>query len=78
MKNQIKRYSEGWSLKYTICTTLYLLHENISKIGLFLEIKEMHGDDENEYFKILQYLDVLKGNLWNIQYAQLYIFYTKT
>ena len=31
VKCQRKRYSEGSSLKFTICTTLYLLHESITK-----------------------------------------------
>ena len=42
------------SLKYITCKTLYLLHEDISKEGFTIRIKkEMHEDDENEYYKIL-------------------------
>ena len=43
MKNQSKKYSEGHSLKYAICTTLYLLHENIAKIGFIHRIKRVAG-----------------------------------
>ena len=43
MKNQSKRYSEGHSLKYAICTTLYLLQENIAKIGFIHRIKRVAG-----------------------------------
>ena len=43
MKNQNKRYAEGYSLKYTICTHLYLLHENIAKIGFIYRDKRVVG-----------------------------------
>ena len=43
MKNKIKRYSEDVSLKYTICITLYLLHENIAKIGFIHRNKRVAG-----------------------------------
>ena len=39
MKNQGKRYSEETYLKFTICTALYLLHENITKKGFILRNK---------------------------------------
>ena len=39
MKTQRKRYSEGSSLKYTICKALYLLHENINKKDFSLRNK---------------------------------------
>ena len=37
VKNQIKRYSEGYSLKYTIWT----IQENIAIIRFIIEIKEL-------------------------------------
>ena len=43
VKNQIKRYSEGFSLKYTIRTILYLLHENIVKIRFIHRNKKVAG-----------------------------------
>ena len=39
VKNKSKRYSEETYLKNTICTTLYLLHENITKKGFILRNK---------------------------------------
>ena len=41
MKNQSKSYSDWHSLKHAICTTLYLLHENIAKIGFSHRIKRV-------------------------------------
>ena len=43
MKNQNKRYAEGYSLKYAIWTILYLLHENIDKIGFIHRDKRVVG-----------------------------------
>ena len=34
-------------MKYKNCTTLYLLHENVTKKGYINTIKEMHVNDEN-------------------------------
>ena len=43
VKNQRNRYSEGYSLKYTICKTLHLLHENINKISFIHRNKRVAG-----------------------------------
>ena len=43
MKNQSKSYSEEDSLKYAICTTVYLLHENIARIGFIHRNKRVVG-----------------------------------
>ena len=77
MKNQRKRYSEETYLKYTICTTLYLLHENIAKKGFILRNKRdaWRWRDLHiwRYFKAYNIDDILEENLLKIHAS--YIFH---